>query len=76
VAAGHTQTSDAVKDTGSILNSMEKIKIEHHSFSGLLWFIGWLFTIGFVHLGFWKGVVALLVWPYFLGVAVRTMVHI
>jgi uncharacterized membrane protein len=54
---------------------MEKIKVETHSFSGLLWFIGWLFTIGFVHLGFWKGVLGLVIWPYFLGVAVRGMVH-
>jgi hypothetical protein len=32
-----------------------------------LWFIGWLFTIGFAHLSFWKGVLALLIWPYYLG---------
>ena len=34
---------------------------------GPLWGIGWLFTIGYLHLGFWKGVLALIVWPYFLG---------
>ena len=43
------------------------IKIEQHSGLGVLWFIGWLFTIGFLKLGFWKGVLALLIWPYFLG---------
>lgn len=53
----------------------EKIRIETHSFSGLLWFIGWLFTIGFVHLTFWKGVLAVLIWPYYLGVAVRLLLH-
>lgn len=37
---------------------------------GSLWFIGWLFTIGFTHLSFWKAVFALLVWPYYLGSAV------
>lgn len=44
-----------------------KIKIEQHSGIGMLWFIGWLFTIGFLKLGFWSGFGALLVWPYFLG---------
>ena len=43
------------------------IKIEQHGGLGVLWFIGWLFTIGFLRLGFWKGVFALLMWPYFLG---------
>jgi len=47
---------------------MEKIRIEHHSFGGMLWFGAWLFTLGYLHLGFWKGVLAILVWPYFLGV--------
>jgi hypothetical protein len=46
---------------------MEKIKIEQHSFGGALWTAAWLFTIGFLHLGFWKGVLALFVWAYFLG---------
>jgi hypothetical protein len=32
-----------------------------------IWFIGWLFTIGYLKLTFWKGVLALLVWPYYLG---------
>lgn len=32
-----------------------------------VWLMGWLFTIGFAHLGFWKGVLALLIWPYYLG---------
>lgn len=46
---------------------MEKIKIEQHSFGGALWTAAWLFTIGFLHLGFWKGVLALFVWAYFPG---------
>jgi hypothetical protein len=36
--------------------------------AGMLWFGGWLFTIGVAHLGFWKGVLGLIIWPYFLGV--------
>lgn len=34
---------------------------------GLLWFMGWLFTLGFLHLHLVKGIYALLLWPYFLG---------
>lgn len=35
--------------------------------TGTLWFAGWLFTIGIAGLGFWKGLLALCLWPYFLG---------
>jgi hypothetical protein len=38
---------------------------------GPIWFIGWLFTVGFIGLPFWKAVLALIMWPYFLGVALR-----
>lgn len=47
---------------------MEKIRIEQHTFMGSVWIGGWLFTIGFLHLGFWQGVFAVVVWPYYLGV--------
>ena len=43
------------------------VKVEQHGSLGVLWFIGWLFTVGFLHHGFWKGLLALLIWPYFLG---------
>lgn len=43
------------------------IKVEQHGSLGILWLAGWLFTIGFLKLGFWKGALALIVWPYFLG---------
>jgi hypothetical protein len=46
---------------------MERIRIEQHSFMGSVWFAGWLFTIGFLHLMFWKGVLAVVLWPYYLG---------
>ncbi|HEX8931768.1 MAG TPA: hypothetical protein VF810_01285 [Patescibacteria group bacterium] len=54
---------------------MEKIKIEHHGFVGALWFAGWLFTIGFLGLSFWKAVLAIIIWPYYIGVAVSMMVR-
>jgi hypothetical protein len=38
---------------------------------GLVWFAGWLFTIAYVNLVWWKMILALVVWPYYLGAAVR-----
>ncbi len=40
-------------------------------FGGTLWFIGWLFTIAFAKLGFWQAVLAIIIWPWFLGGALR-----
>jgi hypothetical protein len=39
------------------------------SVAGIIWFIGWLFTIGFAHLVWWKIILGVVVWPYFLGAA-------
>jgi hypothetical protein len=52
---------------------MEKIKIENHTLTGGAWFAVWLFTIGFLNLTFWKGVLAVVAWPYFLGVHFSTL---
>jgi cell division protein FtsX len=41
--------------------------VECASLIGPLWYIAWLFTIAFAKLGFWKAVLALLIWPYYLG---------
>ncbi|HEV2488215.1 MAG TPA: hypothetical protein VGT03_00275 [Candidatus Acidoferrales bacterium] len=54
---------------------MEKIKIEQHSFVGGLWFGAWLFTIGFLHLTFWQGVLAIVIWPYYLGEKLSALLH-
>ena len=48
--------------------SDNRSKVEVAGIMGPVWFIGWLFTIGFVKLTFWKGFLALLCWPYYLGV--------
>lgn len=45
----------------------QRIKIEQHSGLGLAWFAGWLFTIGYLELTFWRGVLGLVIWPYYLG---------
>ena len=54
---------------------MEKIKIEQHSFTGGLWFAAWLFTIGLLHLSFWRAVMAIVIWPYYLGVKISALLH-
>ncbi len=46
---------------------MEKIKIENSGAAGIIWLIGWLFTIGFAKLSFFKGLLAIILWPYYLG---------
>lgn len=38
---------------------------------GVIWFIGWLFTIGYLKLSFWIAVLALFIWPYYLGTSLR-----
>lgn len=38
---------------------------------GIIWLIGWLFTIAFAKLSFWTAVLGIIIWPYYLGVAVR-----
>jgi hypothetical protein len=38
---------------------------------GGIWFMGWLFTIAFANLVWWKIILGIVVWPYFLGLAVR-----
>ena len=38
---------------------------------GVFWFTGWLFTIGFANLVWWKIILGIVVWPYFLGLAVK-----
>lgn len=51
----------------TVTKRSDRIRIEQHSIGGMLWFGGWLFTTGLLHLTFWKGVAALVAWPYFLG---------
>lgn len=38
---------------------------------GVIWFIGWLFTIAFAQLSWWQIIVGIVIWPYYLGLAVR-----
>ena len=55
--------------------SVQKIRIEQHTLTGGLWFASWLFTIGFLHLSFWKAVFAIVIWPYYIGHYVSSLVR-
>jgi len=37
------------------------------SLLGGFWFAGWLFTIAYADLIWWKIILGIVVWPYFLG---------
>lgn len=52
---------------------MEKLKIINSGACGVIWLTGWLFTIGYLKLSFWPGALALLIWPYHIGVAVAAL---
>ena len=41
------------------------------SVAGAFWFAGWLFTILFAQLAWWKIILGAVVWPLFLGEKVR-----
>ena len=39
--------------------------------TGGIWFMGWLFTIAYASLVWWKIILGIVVWPYYLGMAVK-----
>ena len=39
--------------------------------AGAFWFAGWMFTIAFAKLIWWKILLGLIVWPWYLALAVR-----
>jgi len=54
---------------------MDKIRIEQHTFSGAFWLASWMFTIGFLQLTFWRALLAIIIWPYYIGVSVAMFAH-
>lgn len=38
---------------------------------GIIWVIGWWFTIGFCKLVWWKAIIAVVFWAYYLGAALK-----
>jgi hypothetical protein len=47
------------------------IHVNPASTAGPIWFIGWLFTIAFAKLIWWQALLGLIIWPYYLGLAVK-----
>jgi hypothetical protein len=45
-----------------------RVNVHQSSIAGCVWFGAWLFTIGYLHLSFWRGALALIIWPYYIGV--------
>lgn len=54
---------------------MQNIKVENHTLTGGVWIMAWLFTVGFLKLSFWSGVLAIIIWPYYLGVFFSSVSH-
>jgi hypothetical protein len=48
-----------------------KNRVDAAGMLGPLWVMGWLFTIGWLHLAVLKAVLAIVLWPYYIGVALR-----
>ena len=55
--------------------TVQKIKIQQHTLTGGAWCAAWLFTIGYLHLGFWKALFAIAIWPYFIGHYCASLSH-
>jgi hypothetical protein len=49
--------------------SMNKVKVETSLLGGGFWFGAWLFTLGYLNLSFGQGLLAIVIWPYYIGVA-------
>lgn len=62
-------------ETQAQSKDLPKIRIEQQTAAGCAWFAAWLFTIGYLHLSFWKGALALVVWPYLIGAHVSALIR-
>jgi hypothetical protein len=40
-------------------------------FGGAGWFVFWLFTVAFAQLSVGQAILAIVIWPYYLGLALR-----
>ena len=64
-----------LQDSSEEIRPGRRVRIRHHTATGGVWFAGWLFTAGFVHLGFWQTALALIIWPYYLGANLSRLIH-
>ena len=49
--------------------SKSVVKVEQGGAIVFVGIWGWLYTIGYLHLGFWQGLLAIVLWPFYLGSA-------
>jgi len=48
------------------------VRVQHSGgAAGVFWTAGWMFTIAFAKLIWWKALLALVIWPWYLALAVR-----
>jgi len=50
--------------------TMSRVRVES-GIAGAFWFAGWLFTLAFAKLMWWQAILAIVIWPYYLGVRLR-----
>ena len=69
------ETETPAKGAETPAKRPQKIQIQQHSCMGMAWCGGWLFTIGYLHLHFWRGVLAIVLWPYYIGVHISAAMN-
>ncbi|HTX90287.1 MAG TPA: hypothetical protein VMC09_03635 [Anaerolineales bacterium] len=47
------------------------VKVNNGSAAGAFWTAGWIFTMAFAKLIWWKALLAIIIWPWYLALAVR-----
>jgi len=55
--------------------SKNMIKVDQSGSAVIVGIWAWLFTIGYLHLAFWKAVLGIILWPYYLGTNFGTPLH-
>jgi hypothetical protein len=60
-----------IEKQANLKQILKGIKSEVSCIPSLFWFAGWLFSIGFIGIHGWKLLWSLLLWPYYLGAALR-----
>ena len=60
-------TTTTMQRTAGEAAAPKKTVVHNTTHIAGFWFAGWLFAIGFCKLVWWKALLALVLWPYFLG---------
>ncbi len=64
-----------IMETDTRAKHPQTIQIQQHTFMGMVWCAAWLFTIGYLHLSFWRGILAIFLWPYYIGAHLSAITH-